>query len=72
MGTGCDFEFVARHWRRPLRRKQHRSTYYELLNRVRQDGDWESWLLFFLEGVRLTAEGAVAATRLASPRSQSK
>ncbi len=40
--------------------KQHRPTYYELLDRVRREGDWEAWLAFFLEGVRETAEGAVA------------
>ena len=38
--------------------KQHRAAYYELLDRVRRDGDWEAWLAFFLEGVRLTAAGA--------------
>ena len=38
--------------------KQHRSAYYELLGRVRRDGDWEAWLRFFLEGVRQTADGA--------------
>ena len=43
--------------------KQHRSRYYELLNRVRLTGDWEEWLAFFLEGVRVTAEGAVATSR---------
>ena len=43
--------------------KQHRVTYYELLDRVRRDGDWESWLAFFLEGVRETADGAVATAR---------
>jgi Fic family protein len=43
--------------------KQHRSTYYELLDRVRREGDWESWLVFFLEGVRETADGAVATAR---------
>lgn len=40
--------------------KQHRPTYYELLDRVRRDGDWEAWLGFFLEGVKQVAEGAVA------------
>ena len=40
--------------------KQNRSTYYELLDRVRRDGDWESWLAFFLEGMRQVAEGAVS------------
>ena len=43
--------------------KQHRSRYYDLLNRVRLTGDWEEWLLFFLKGVWVTAEGAVAASR---------
>jgi Fic family protein len=40
--------------------KQNRPTYYELLDRVRRDGDWEAWLSFFLEGVRVTADGAVS------------
>ena len=43
--------------------KQHRSTYYELLQKVRQDGDWEAWLGFFFQGVRETADGAVATAR---------
>ena len=42
--------------------KQHRSTYYDLLDGVRRTGDWEAWLAFFLEGVRETAEGAVATS----------
>ena len=41
--------------------KRHRATYYDLLNAVRQDGDWEAWLAFFLAGVRETAEHAVDA-----------
>ena len=40
--------------------KQHRQEYYRLLDHVRQTGDWETWLAFFLEGVETTAEGAVA------------
>ena len=43
--------------------KQHRGEYYDLLNHVRRTGDWEAWLTFFLEGVRATAEGAVATSR---------
>ncbi|MEQ1740984.1 MAG: Fic family protein [Candidatus Nitrotoga sp.] len=39
--------------------KQHRPLYYELLDRVRTDGDWEAWVDFFLEGVAQTAQGAV-------------
>ena len=47
--------------------KQNRATYYELLDRVRREGDWEAWLAFFLDGVRETAEGAVStAQRLAA------
>lgn len=39
--------------------KEHRAEYYRLLDAVRHDGDWESWLDFFLEGVVETADGAV-------------
>lgn len=39
--------------------KQHRDEYYRLLDIVRNDGDWEAWLDFFLEGVAFTADGAV-------------
>ena len=45
--------------------KQHRSAYYELLDRVRAKGDWEAWLDFFLTGIRDTAtQGAAAAQRI--------
>ena len=40
--------------------KQNRSKYYDLLNEVRLTGDWEAWLAFFLEGVRITADGATS------------
>ena len=43
--------------------KQHRSKYYDLLGRIREDGDWEAWLAFFIEGVRATAEDGVRTTR---------
>ena len=43
--------------------KRNRSEYYQLLNSARLEGDWESWLTFFLEGVRSTAEGAVATAQ---------
>jgi len=43
--------------------KQNRVAYYELLDRVRREGDWEAWLEFFLDGVRETAEGAVSTAR---------
>ena len=43
--------------------KQHRAMYYELLDRVRTEGDWEAWVDFFLEGVEQTANGAVQTAR---------
>ena len=43
--------------------KEHRQEYYALLNDVRRNGDWEAWLIFFLEGVKQTADGAVATAR---------
>ncbi|HEX4998589.1 MAG TPA: Fic family protein [Terriglobia bacterium] len=43
--------------------KQNRSTYYELLDRVRSQGDWEEWLSFFLRGVFEAANGAVSTAR---------
>ena len=39
--------------------KQHRAEYYRLLDAVRRDGDWEAWVAYCLEGVAVTAEGAV-------------
>jgi Fic family protein len=43
--------------------KQHRQRYYELLQTVRTEGDWETWLRFFLEGVAHTADQAAATAR---------
>ncbi|MFN3166401.1 MAG: Fic family protein [Phycisphaeraceae bacterium] len=39
--------------------KTHRRYYYELLNRVRHDGNWEAWLDFFADAVVVTATQAV-------------
>jgi len=39
--------------------KQHRSVYYQLLDQVRTEGDWEAWMDFFLAGVEYTASSAV-------------
>ncbi|HGY90473.1 MAG TPA: Fic family protein [Planctomycetes bacterium] len=50
--------------------KQHREEYYALLNQVREDGDWEAWLAFFLEGVLVTAEGAVETAQRLSTMSR--
>jgi Fic family protein len=38
--------------------KQHQTEYYRLLSRIRSDGDWESWIRFFLEGVQMSATQA--------------
>jgi Fic family protein len=43
--------------------KQHRQTYYDLLTAVREEGDWEAWIEFFLTGVQETSEQAVGAAR---------
>lgn len=37
----------------------HRQEYYDLLQRVRTHGDWNSWLLYFLQGVEVTSRQAV-------------
>jgi Fic family protein len=39
--------------------KKYRRRYYQLLDKVRTEGDWEEWLGFFAEGVNETAGGAV-------------
>ena len=39
--------------------KERRAEYYELLTRVRQEGDWEKWISFFVDGVNESAAGAV-------------
>jgi Fic family protein len=36
--------------------KTHRNEYYNHLQQVRNNGDWESWLSFFLQGVYETAQ----------------
>lgn len=43
--------------------KKHRSLYYELLNDVRVNGDWERWLDYFVEGIEGSATQAVATAQ---------
>lgn len=59
-------------WRGVLRRpllylsdylKRHRQTYYERLQAIRDGGDWEGWIDFFLHGVREVAREAAATAR---------
>lgn len=45
--------------------KRHRATYYDRLQAVRDEGDWEGWLAFFLRGVaEVSAEAAETARRI--------
>lgn len=41
--------------------KTHKEEYYERLQRVRVNGDWEGWVRFFLQGVLETSQQAVNA-----------
>ncbi len=43
--------------------KRHREDYYEYLQRVRTEGDWEGWLGFFLQGVIDVAESTTRTTQ---------
>jgi Fic family protein len=38
--------------------KQHQAEYYRRLSLIRTEGDWESWIAFFLEGVATAAADA--------------
>lgn len=51
--------------------KQHRQTYYEHLQAVRDQGAWEAWLAFFLRGViEVAGEAAETARRILQLREQ--
>jgi Fic family protein len=43
--------------------KTHKQEYYEHLQRVREEGDWEAWLKYFLRGVHEVAEEATETAR---------
>ncbi len=43
--------------------KEHRAAYYESLQKVRIDGDWEQWIEFFLRGVASVSESGVGTMR---------
>lgn len=43
--------------------KEHRGRYYDLLNAVRTDGAWESWVRFFMEAVEQSSRQAVDQAR---------
>ena len=46
-----------------LHLKQNRQLYYNLLQEVRTNGTWETWLEFFLDGVVYTAKQAIETTK---------
>jgi Fic family protein len=51
--------------------KQHRQAYYDHLQRVRDHGDWEGWLKFFLRGTaEVAAESAETARRILQMREE--
>jgi Fic family protein len=43
--------------------KAHRAQYYDRLMAVRNDGDWEGWIKFFLRGVFEVSQGASDTAR---------
>ncbi|MBN1363355.1 MAG: Fic family protein [Syntrophaceae bacterium] len=43
--------------------KKYRDEYYERLNAIRRDGDWEGWLKFYLQGVNEISLQALEAAR---------
>jgi len=43
--------------------KQHRQTYYDRLQAVRDDGDWLGWLTFFLNGIYEVSQQATDTAR---------
>lgn len=51
--------------------KRHRQEYYELLQAVRDRGDWEGWLAFFLRGVaEVSGEATETARRILALREE--
>lgn len=43
--------------------KRYRQEYYAALQGVRDAGDWEGWIKFFLRGVNVTCKAALASAR---------
>jgi Fic family protein len=43
--------------------KAHRAEYYDRLTAIREDGNWEGWLKFFLRGVFEVSQAATATAR---------
>ena len=43
--------------------KAHRQEYYDRLDSIRRDGDWEGWLKFFLRGIQEVSQDATERAR---------
>jgi Fic family protein len=43
--------------------KEHRQTYYDLLNSVRMSGEWEKWLEFFADAIVASATQAASSAK---------
>lgn len=43
--------------------KRHRAEYYRLLNAVRLEGAWDTWVSYFLEGISTTSDEAADTAR---------
>jgi Fic family protein len=51
--------------------KRHRQRYYELLQATREEGGWEAWLAFFLQGVaEVSAQATETARRILALREE--
>jgi Fic family protein len=51
--------------------KRHRQEYYDRLQAVRENGDWEGWLAFFFEGVaEVSAEATETARQIVALREE--
>jgi len=51
--------------------KRHRQEYYDALQNIRDQGDWEGWLKFFLQGVvEVSREATLTARRILQLREQ--
>lgn len=49
--------------------KYHRQTYYDHLQAIRQKGDWEGWLFFFLDGLaQVSVQAAETARKITELR----
>ena len=53
--------------------KRHRQEYYDRLQAVREKGDWEGWLAFFLEAIAsVSAEATETARRIVKLREETR